>query len=134
MLVAALSPEALIASRNRGKTRGGTITIGWRAVRITERQAIYLACLGRDVVATAPNALLLRGHRGLWVLARLLLGGLVAGALQRAPGLGEEDIVEARRVELQVRDRDPLVVESADDVGELLRPLGQPHGGGPAGC
>ena len=39
MLVAALSPDALIARRNSGKTRGGTMTIGVRIVRITERQA-----------------------------------------------------------------------------------------------
>jgi hypothetical protein len=39
MFVAALRPDALIASRNRGKMSGGTITMGWRIVRTTERQA-----------------------------------------------------------------------------------------------
>ncbi len=29
-----------MASRKRGKTSGGTITIGWRAVRITARHAM----------------------------------------------------------------------------------------------
>src|SRR3954451_5691588 len=120
MFVAALSPEALIASRKRGKTRGGTITIGWRAVRITERQAMYRAWLGSEVVATALDMLPLRGHRGPRMLARLLLVGGVACGLQRAPGLGEEHVVEAGGVELQVGDGDPLAVEPADDVGDLL--------------
>ena len=34
------------------------------------------------------------------------------------PGLGEEDVVERRRVQLEVVDRDAVVVERADDVGE----------------
>jgi hypothetical protein len=39
MLVAALRPDALMARRNSGKTSGGTITMGCRIVRMTDRQA-----------------------------------------------------------------------------------------------
>jgi hypothetical protein len=41
----------------------------------------------------------------------------VSGALEVAAGLLEEDVVEARRVQLDVGDAEPLAVECADDVG-----------------
>src|SRR4051812_47037295 len=48
---------------------------------------------------------------------------------QRAAGLGEEDVVEARLVQLEIRDSYPGLVEGADDVGELLASILQPDGG-----
>ena len=54
--------------------------------------------------------------------------GARAGALQRAAGLGEEDVVERRRVQPQVGDRAALGVERPDDLGEVAHALGQPHG------
>src|SRR5215211_5385483 len=53
MFVAALSPDALIARRNKGKTSGGTMTIGWRMVRITDRQARERAWVRRAGVTAA---------------------------------------------------------------------------------
>src|SRR5262249_19536006 len=44
---------------------------------------------------------------------------LVAGALERAAGLREEDIVERRLVHLQVLDLDAGAVEGPHDVGEI---------------
>ena len=57
-------------------------------------------------------------EHGLLAGPRLLRLGL--GALERAAGLGEEDVVEAGGVQLDVGDPDALVVEGADDGGELL--------------
>ena len=64
----------------------------------------------------------------------ILIRSLALSPLQGTPGLGEEDVVQARLVELEVRDLDIRLVEGADDVGELLaallepnrRPLGRP--------
>ena len=59
--------------------------------------------------------------------AVLLLG--LAGALERAAGLRQEDVVQRRLVQLELFDLDPLGVERADDVGEHRgAPLGA-HGG-----
>ncbi len=62
------------------------------------------------------------------------LGGLLVGrgAFERAPGLREEDVVERRLVQLEVRHRDPGGVERPHDVGELRRALAQTHRGGAA--
>ena len=49
-----------------------------------------------------------------------LAAGLVAGALEVAAGLLEEDVVEAGGVELDVGDPQSLGVERPDDVGDLL--------------
>src|SRR5438270_4160238 len=48
-----------------------------------------------------------------------------AGALERTAGLGEEDVVERRRVQAQVGDRDALAVERADDLGDVAGALGE---------
>ena len=54
------------------------------------------------------------------LLLRLLLGGLHLGcALERATGLGKEDVVEGRRVQLEVLDRDTLGVQRPHHLGEL---------------
>src|SRR5213080_356942 len=44
---------------------------------------------------------------------------LLGGALERAAGLGEEDIVERRLVQLQLLDLEVLAVERADDSGQV---------------
>ena len=52
---------------------------------------------------------------------RLALGGLrVPAALELAPGLGEEHVVERRRVQLEVGDGQVLGVQRADDRRERL--------------
>src|SRR5207247_9188585 len=56
-----------------------------------------------------------RGWGGRFIVSRRF----VARALQRAAGLGEEDVVERGRVELQVLDVDALRVERPNDLGEL---------------
>src|SRR5207248_7989373 len=116
MLVAAERPEALMARRNSGKTSGGTITIGCRAVRITARHAMNRACrrTGAGAVAAVIGS---SPRRLLPMLARLRLDPLrPARALQRPAGLGEEHVVETRRVDLEIGDLDALAVEAAHDV------------------
>ena len=44
---------------------------------------------------------------------------LVAGALERAAGLGEEDVVERRLVQLQVLDPQALGIECTHDLGQV---------------
>src|SRR5918995_1086888 len=128
MLVAASSPEALIASRKSGKTSGGTMMIGWRAVRNSDRHARYFVWVGSRALAVEPDIEDLRRHG----LANRLAGLLLTGSLQRTTGLGQEHVVEAGSVELEVGDLDPLAVETADDFGELLGAVGQPDGGSAA--
>ena len=48
-------------------------------------------------------------------------------AFERAPGLGEEDVVQRRRAQLDVLDRDALRVEGAHHVGQPV-PVPQAHG------
>src|SRR5918995_545519 len=57
-----------------------------------------------------------------------LLGGLALGALQRTPGLGEEDVVQAGLMELEVGHLHVGLVEGADDVGKLLAAVIEPDG------
>jgi hypothetical protein len=55
------------------------------------------------------------------------LGFLLFGrALERAAGLGEEDVVEARRMQLELLQLDPLRVERPDDAGQVLDAVLQP--------
>ena len=49
-------------------------------------------------------------------------------ALQRAAGLGEEDVVERGRVQAQVGDREALGVERPHDLREVADALGQLRG------
>ena len=58
----------------------------------------------------------------------LLLALPVARALERAPGLGEEHVVERGGMQAQVGDRDPLGVERAHDLGEVAHTLRQLRG------
>src|SRR5215212_6850112 len=78
--------------------------------------------LGHSCAGPLRDELVLGARR----VARL---GPLPGALERSAGLGEEDVVEARGVELEVGDADPLAVEGADDVGELLGPLAEANSG-----
>ncbi len=56
-----------------------------------------------------------------------------AGALERAAGLGQEDVVERRLVQAQVGDPEVLGVERAHDVGQPVGPAVEPHGLGAGG-
>ena len=51
--------------------------------------------------------------------------GLVV-LLELAARLGQEDVVERRRVQLEVADREARGVEGADDVGERLGAAAEP--------
>src|SRR5690349_9243241 len=50
-------------------------------------------------------------------------GRLSLGALERPPGLRQEDIVQAGLVELECRDLHAGLVEGANDVRQLLTAL-----------
>src|SRR5207248_1641433 len=50
------------------------------------------------------------------------------GALEVATRLGEEDVVEARRVQLEVGDLDTLGVECPDDLDEIAGAVVQAYG------
>ena len=111
IFVAGLSPAELTASRAVGKTNGKMTFAGWRVVRSTERRAI------------CPTwASVLTGF-GLGLGLRFLLLGR---ALERAARLGEEDVVEARRVQLELLELDPLGVERTDDSGQVLDAVLEP--------
>ena len=96
--VSAFRPPELTASRSIGKTSGTMTLAGWRDVRTTERRAS-----SRPGRANAGHVAV---HRQPAVDARLLF--VVAGALERAAGLGEEHVVERWLVKLEVLDLDPL--------------------------
>ena len=76
--------------RERAST--GTICAGWRSVRITERRDS-----SRTWVQSGRGS---RDSRARSARVGLLL--VLPGALQRAAGLGQEDVVERGRVHLQV--------------------------------
>src|SRR6476661_6995063 len=62
----------------------------------------------------------------------LARGGMVvafarSGALERAAGLRQEYVVERRLVQSEVRDRQSLSVECADDLGECFLGAVQPN-------
>ena len=103
------------------------ISAGWRSVRRTER--------ARD--QARPRASVLARHRA----SRLLRGGpSLVVALERAAGLREEDVVERRRVQLQVarprarrrraRGR-PAPSRSAPPRSRTATPLGEAAAGSP---
>ena len=85
-----------------GKTSGGMTLAGWRDVRTIERRAIAPT---RGRLLTADPLLLLRL-------------GLLRRALEGAPRLGEEDVVEGRRAKLEIGDVHAVLVDRAHDVGE----------------
>src|SRR2546427_378078 len=50
------------------------------------------------------------------------------GALERAPCLGQEDVVERRSMQPQISDRNALGVERAHDLGQVAEALRQARG------
>ena len=84
-----------------------------------------LACRADDGAAR-DRADLRPGAAHALLAARLGLG-LLGRALERAPGLREEDVVERRRPQLEVDDVDAVRVHGAHDVGEP-EPVPEPHG------
>ena len=98
MSVALSSPLLLIESSRSGKKTDGTTMAGCRSVRTTDRCASSRTWL---TPALAPP------RRGL--------------TLERPSGLGEEDVVERGRVQLELLDVDALGVERPHHLGELRR-------------
>ena len=88
-------------------------------MRSTERRASWPTWVRRPPLK--------RSDRLHFLAAGLAAVRLLAGALERAPGLGEEDVVERGLVKLQLLDRDPGRVERPDHVGELRLAALQPH-------
>ena len=113
----AWSPPAFTASRSSGKTSGATTFAGWRSVRTTERRASWPTWSAKRVAHAGSSA------------SSASLSSSLAGALERAAGLREEDVVERRLVQLQLLDLDALGVERAHDLGEvgLARRAGAPR-------
>ena len=108
MLVAASSPPTLIPIRISGKRIGGMTIAGWRSVCRIERRAISKDC---------------------WTItARTTSSGTTSFLVQLAPGLGQEDVVERRLVQLQVGHAQVGGVQRAHDRDQVLAAL-QPHGG-----
>ena len=115
--VAVSSPPALIASRISGKKIDGHDLSGL-AQRADDRPPRQLRDLGPDRRAhtAAASAAVAAGSVRVAVLAR---------ALERAAGLGQEHVVERRRVQLQVGDLDVLGVERPHHLGQ--RPPRRPR-------
>src|SRR5438105_10459881 len=102
--VDAASPAELTANSASGKPSGAITYAGWRTIRTVERHVRWAICR--------------LSTRGLG-LDRLRLGlRLGLGALAMATGLLEGDVVERRRVELEMGDLDLLGVERAHDLRE----------------
>src|SRR3954447_3340883 len=105
--VAERSPLEFTAISISGNVSGAITDAGWRMVRTTDRRAISPICLSRRNFTARSR------RHGL----RLLL----AGALERAARLGEEDVVERGRVQLDVLQAQSLGVERAHHVGQVAR-------------
>ena len=97
MCVSALSPPELTASSSSGKTSGAITFAGCRT-RADDRAARRAGRPGRRPPSSCGS--MASPPTGCSVL--------VVGALERAAGLGEEDVVERRLVQLELRDRDVL--------------------------
>ena len=78
-------PPALTASSISGKRSGATTFAGWRSVRTTERRASWAVCAAAAIATAETGSRLAAPPR--------------CRALERAAGLGEEDVVERRLVE-----------------------------------
>src|SRR5579862_9432063 len=122
MCVAEESALPLIAKRINGNRIGKTSSARWRSVRRTDRRATAQNCsrrpgaVARSAATSAPGA----------VARHVLLVRACGGALELAAGLGEEDIVERRLVQVQRGDMHAGLVEHAHELGELRLALGQP--------
>ena len=87
--VSAFSPPELTASSISGKSSGAITFAGWRMVRTTERRASRKTWSPKPSFTPRPS----RARR---------LAFLVGGALERAAGLREEDVVERGLVQLEL--------------------------------
>src|SRR5437868_4589482 len=150
--VSAFRPPELTASSSIGKTSGPITFAGCRIVRTTERRASRKTWSAKTLIdpprdgatqvpPTAGFEQPRRSRYGLRIgianeasngfggeLSPRRLGFVVVGSLERAAGLRQEDIVERRLVQPQVRDFDSCVVECPDHVGEAGVPGFQAHG------
>src|SRR5207248_534304 len=107
--VSALSPPALTASSSIGNSSGEITFAGWRAVRTTERRA--------NRKTWSANAFTSGRFHGQPAARSLFF--LLCGSLERPAGLGEEDVVQRRLVQLQVLDLEVLRVERANEPGQV---------------
>ena len=104
--VDAWSPPELTSSSSIGNSRGKMTAAGWRLVRTTERSASAPTCSATVLTSSVS------GRRP----------DVVACALERAARLGQEDVVERRRLDLEAREREARVVDGADDRGQPGEP------------
>ncbi len=118
MRVAAPSALPLIANRIRGKNSGKTSRARWRNVRRIERRAIAAICSAAGARAQRPRRpRLLRRPAPPRPRSRR--------ALELAPGLCEEDVVERRLVQDERGDVQRGCIERADELGKLRLAAGQ---------
>ena len=101
------SPLASTKKKKSGKTSANASCPGWRIDRMNARRPRTTIC---SRVVTRRRA-----RPALRPPARL-----VCLAFEAVPGLREEDVVERRRVELEVVDRHAFGIERAHDVGEVV--------------
>src|SRR5436190_390170 len=113
--VSAFRPPEFTASSSIGKRSGATTFAGWRTVRTTERRASRKTWSAKTLIEVARDA----SRRLCGEVAARELCLFLVGTFERAAGLRQEDIVEGRLVELQVRDLDSGGVEGPHDVGEV---------------
>ena len=118
------SPPELTASRNSGKTSAGTISPAGAACA---RSSGARACA--DLGAQAWRA-----HAAATSSASRPPPSS-AGALERAAGLGEEDVVERRRVQLRgARSAMPSASSARTTSASCASPPSQPHRDAPRGA
>ena len=112
-LVAACSPPELTSSSIIGKI-SGEIDVGRLAARAHDRaqRRAGRPARRRRSRSSVPAP----------------FSGVVAGALERAAGLREEDVVERGRVDSRLASVRPGVVDGAHDAGEVGEPVVQPDG------
>src|SRR4051812_28307536 len=115
--VSAFRPPEFTASSSIGKRSGATTFAGWRTVRTTERRASRKTWSAKTLIQAGPASDASRRLCG--EVAAGELGLFLVGTFERAAGLRQEDIVERRLMELQVRDLDCGGVERPHDVGEV---------------
>ena len=109
IIVAGSSPPEFTASSAIGKTSAKKM----------------LAAAGRSAPRNGAEVRHLRGENS-HERAGSAVAFLLRGALESSPGLVEEDVVERRRVELQVRHLEPFAVQRADDLRQPVLRRRQP--------
>ena len=109
--VAARSPFELTAISMSGNVSGGIHVPGCLNVRTIDRRAISQICRltgSRSGVGEADASALCEAPSSL---------RLVFGAFERPARLREEDVVQRRLVQVDLRGTEVLAVERADDFG-----------------